>query len=513
MKAFFQNQRGEIFNSLDSVALIQLVLKGAIVGIFAGFVGSIFRYMIHLGNDFRVGFVADASLTMLIIWAIVMIIAGWICHVLLKWAPLSGGSGIPQIEGEMKGIFDMNPYRTLISKFIGGGLTGVVGFSVGREGPSVQLGGSAGKMIAHLFKSSLRETRILTSAGAAAGLTAAFSAPISGAIFVFEEVHKSFYPKLIIPTFTATIMANFVTTLIFGLEPSLGFTVSSSMDLIYFPNLIILGIVVGLLGVIFNRSILGIKALYDRWSISRGWKIGLTFLAVTLIGYDSQLLLGGGNELAKALSSQHETIGLLAGIVVGKVLLTAICYGNGAQGGIFLPMVVIGSAMGALVQHILVEFHYIPDMYLGIFVICGMSGMLAATMRTPLLAILLVLEMTNSFHSIYQVGTVAIVAYLTAEFCKEPPIYDALLERMSSSIHPLEEEQTFFETRVGVTCPYIDKPLRELPLPEGAMVVSIVRGGQHIVPLPNTTLVSGDDLYISCQKGDLKAAKDCFSPD
>ena len=211
----FKRPKIEFFNTFDREEFLLLIVKGILIGIVAGTIGSAFRYIIHWGNDFRHEFMASATIEQIIIWTIVMMVLGWCCHLLLKWAPLSGGSGIPQIEGEMKGIFNMNPFPTLVSKFFGGAFTGIVGFSVGREGPSVQLGGATGKLLSNWFGSSLREERILTSAGAAAGLTAAFSAPVSGAIFVFEEVHKSFYPKLVIPTFSATISANLVTSLVF----------------------------------------------------------------------------------------------------------------------------------------------------------------------------------------------------------------------------------------------------------------------------------------------------------
>ena len=92
---------------------------------------------------------------------------------------------------------------------------------MGREGPAVQIGGSAGKIVSYWMNSDLREQRILTSAGAGAGLTAAFSAPVSGAMFVFEEVHKSFYPYLVIPTFVATLISNYITVTIFGYRTTL----------------------------------------------------------------------------------------------------------------------------------------------------------------------------------------------------------------------------------------------------------------------------------------------------
>ena len=324
-------------------------------------------------------------------------------------------------------------------------------------------------------------------------MTAAFSAPVSGAIFVFEEVHKSFYPKLVIPTFSATISSNLITSLVFGLTPSLGFSVMESIPIEYFTTLFILGVAVGCFGVIFNRMIVGVKCIYDRLPISRGWKISLTFLGVTLLGLDSQMLLGGGNDVVTMMVAHQQTLQVLLYIVIGKIVLTSICYGNGAQGGIFLPMVVIGSAVGALMHSILVELHMLPNAFGSSFIICGMAGMLAASMRTPLLAILLVLEMTNSFHSIYQVGTVAIIAYLTAEFMKELPIYDNLLLRMSQ-----------------VVCPYVDTMLKDIEMPRGSMIVSIDRGGQPIVPVATTVLQCGDELYVSCTKGQLKEVKEFF---
>lgn len=112
----------------------------------------------------------DITMEWAIGWLMVMVIFAFIVDRLLT-AVLSGGSGIPQIEGEMLGLFDMKPYRTLVSKMIGGVLTGFAGFSVGREGPTVQIGGSAGKIVSYWMNSGLREQRILTSAGAGASLT------------------------------------------------------------------------------------------------------------------------------------------------------------------------------------------------------------------------------------------------------------------------------------------------------------------------------------------------------
>nr|WP_252894427.1 chloride channel protein [Veillonella denticariosi] len=186
MKLWKLNKRSSTLAnmSMNRILLSELILKGALVGVIAGFGGATYRYLILESEHVRWGGLMDGiSLEWALIWLAGMILFAFIVDRLLQWAPLSGGSGIPQIEGgEMLGLFDMKPYRTFVSKMIGGVLTGFAGgFSVGgREGPAVQIGGSAGKIVSYWMNSGLREQRILTSAGAAAGLTAAFSAPVSG---------------------------------------------------------------------------------------------------------------------------------------------------------------------------------------------------------------------------------------------------------------------------------------------------------------------------------------------
>ncbi|MCF0156484.1 MAG: chloride channel protein [Veillonella sp.] len=496
--------------NISRETLLALIAKGGLVGIIAGFFGATFRWLIMYSEQVRWQLMDGISLWGVIGWLVLMIVMAFVIDRLLAWAPLSGGSGIPQIEGEMVGLFDMKPGRTLISKYIGGVITGFAGFSVGREGPAVQLGGAAGKLLSYLFKSSPREQRLLTSAGSAAGLTAAFSAPISGAIFVFEEVHKSFYPLLVVPTFVATILSNFVTSTIFGLSPALGFTVMDGLPIQYFGLLVLVGILMGFIGVAFCRMIFAFQRFFKWLKISRFLKLCLTFVTVAAIGFDSQLLLGGGNDLVGQLAyGTHKGLLLLAAIVVGKILVTTFCYGSGAQGGIFLPMLVIGAAAGAFSEGLLTHLGLIDGGYTAQFVICAMGGMLAAAMRTPLLAILLVLEMTNSFGNIYAIGTVTIVAYLVAEMLKEPPIYDSLLQAMTADKN-VEPVQTFFQAKVPVVSPHIGVALEDLSLPKEALIVSIQRNGQYIVPLGNVKLEAGDEVQVSCKRGCLREAKEFF---
>ncbi|MBF1740312.1 MAG: chloride channel protein, partial [Veillonella sp.] len=257
------------------------------------------------------------------------------------------------------------------------------------------------------------------------------------------------------------------------------------------------------------RMIFAFKRFFEWLKCSRFLKLVLTFVTVAVIGFDSQLLLGGGNDLVGQLAFQSHGVLLLGGIVLGKILLTTFCYGSGAQGGIFLPMLVIGASAGAFCESLLSSVGLISPDFVPQFVICAMGGMLAAAMRTPILAILLVLEMTNSFSNIYAIGIVTIVAYLVAELLKEPPIYDSLLQAMTGQSN-LENVQTFFQTKVPVVASYVDTQLQDLNLPDGTLIVSIRRNGTYIVPLNDVKLQPGDELQVSCERGRLKAAKSYF---
>lgn len=512
LKKLYNTDEEEIFRGINLRVVLQLVVDGALVGAFGGFLAASFRYLLIYFDHLRVDLMGAIDPLSVTVWMLLACLMGFLVHKILSWEPLSGGSGIPQIEGEMMGLFDMNAKKVLLAKYIGGSLTSLGGFSVGREGPSIQVGGATGKIIANLLKRPLRQTRILISAGAGAGLTAAFSAPVSGAIFIFEEVHKSFYPALVIPTFTATLVANLVTSFIFGLGPSLGFTVVGGVPIEYFSYLVLLGVFIGFLGVIVNRSLLFFKKLFLRTYIHGAVKMIFTFITVSIIGYTTVDLLGGGNDLVGRISTGYgmHAISFLLFLLVGKIILTSFCYGSGAQGGIFLPILVIGASGGALFHNLFNVFGMFDNHYLANFSICAMGGILASSVRSPLLSILLVLEMTDSFENTFAVGVVTIVSYVIAEMMKQPPIYDSLLALMIPGRDVTENKQTFFESTISVISPYIGKSLQELSIPEGTLVVSIIRHGEHLVPTADTIIEPHDVLYVSCRRGSLNEAKKYF---
>ncbi|MHC5099184.1 chloride channel protein [Peptoniphilus genitalis] len=165
--------------------LIDSLMVGALAGLFSVF----YRFVIMKMDLYRSFLYKEFNIRSLIVLIVLGAIISFIIYKLLKWAPLSGGSGIPQIRGEILGKFRMEEVPTLVSKILGGGLGNLMGFSLGREGPSIQMGGAAAKSLGKILKRPPDELKYMITAGAAAGLAAAFNAPLAGCIFAIEELH------------------------------------------------------------------------------------------------------------------------------------------------------------------------------------------------------------------------------------------------------------------------------------------------------------------------------------
>ena len=185
----------------------ELILEGVVVGALAGAVVVAFRYLIG-SADILLNMILDygKSHTWFVpVWILILAIAACVVSLLLKWDSLISGSGIPQIEGEIIGEIDEKWWRVLLAKLGGGIISLGCGLSLGREGPSIQLGAMTAKGFSRAAKRVKTEEKLLITCGASAGLSAAFNAPIAGILFSLEEVHKHFSPELLLSSMAASI--------------------------------------------------------------------------------------------------------------------------------------------------------------------------------------------------------------------------------------------------------------------------------------------------------------------
>ena len=410
----------------------ETVMGGILAGVLAGAVSIAYRLTLAAVGKFSREVYAWAQgngLLMLAVFAGLAVL-GLVVGLLVKWVPLSSGSGIPQIQGEIIDEIDMRPWPVLGAKFLGGFLANAAGLSLGREGPSIQLGGAVGKLLSRFFKRDQNEENYLVTAGAAAGLAAAFNAPVSGVVFSVEELHKKISPRLMISVFLASITADYLSKQCFGMKPIFHFSLERALPSDSYGWLIVLGIACGLVGALFNFALLKGQDIYKRLPVPKvAWAV-IAFLLSGVVAFTFPYIQGGGHDMLEQIAGNPAPLGFLLLLLVLKIAFTSASYGSAVQGGIFLPVLAIGGVTGAVVLQALAMLGLVsPDYYVN-FIVLAMAGVLCGVIRTPILSVLLVTEMTGEFSHILSLCLVVAIAYLTAELVKSKPIYESLLERL-----------------------------------------------------------------------------------
>ena len=437
----------------------KLVLKGLLVGIIAAFVVVLYRFALSYAEDFSFfiySFIKDKKY-LIPIWFIILILLAFFIGKLIDKEPYISGSGIPQVKGVMGGYIKNRPLSIIINKFIGGTLCIVSGLSLGREGPSVQLGSSVGDIVSKKFKSTRLERRLLISSGATAGLAAAFNAPLSGVLFSLEEIYKYFSPLVLI-----------------------------------------LGICLGIFGAFYNWITLKTQDLYAKLKCSTSIKLMIPFLLAGILGLLFPIVLCGGHAIVEELSLTT-TLSLLLLMLVAKFLFSIISFGSGAPGGIFFPLLIIGGTFGAVFGYIAINYLGISPTLFNNFIIISMAGYFTAIVRAPITGIILITEMTGSFTHLLSLSVVSIISYIVADLLKSTPIYDSLLKRLllKNNINEYHSKSTkkIIITNVVHFGSKIEKTyLNNLKLPENTLIVSIKRDEVSIVPKGNTLIKAGDTI-------------------
>ena len=415
---------------------LRLLLEGLAVGLGAGISISVFRYLLAGSEILRPVIyhnlreaLADGQWQWLALYILSFIIIAYLLKLIVAREPMCTGSGIPQIKGILQGDMSMRWFSVLWSKIIGGVLAIGAGMSLGREGPSVQIGACVGQGLSQTSRRTRFESRILMTAGAGAGLAAAFNAPLAGVIFGLEEMQKTISPALLLTGITASITAATVTEVVFGISPVFAMGYLLPLPLNLFDVLVVAGMVIGLLGRLFNIALAYSLNTYSRLGLS-GMKKPLVPLALAgILGFVLPEILGGGNLLVDSLVVTDYTIGFLCLLFVGKFLFTMICFGSGVPGGIFLPMLVLGAAGGAVLAKLLVLAGLLPAMYYADIIVFGMAAYFSSVVKSPVTGSILILEMTGSFQHMLALLVVSLTAYVISDLTGGRPVYDELLDR------------------------------------------------------------------------------------
>lgn len=428
-KRIFRQTEYFLQEIVRSKIIVQAILVGLISGMLVvGFKVSINSLFWTIQKFLSVFPTWQKALIFPLITTLGGLISGFL---VFKFAPETKGSGIPYVKMTMARMGNMTRIRSIVVKFFAG-VAGIgTGLSLGREGPSVQLGAGAGALVGRLFKMSGTNQDKLIAAGAGSAIGATFNAPIAGTIFVLEELVQKFTPALLFPVLVATVSAASLARHFLGSNPSFDLPkLQGGITLENIPVCIILGLVAGLLGVLFSKVIFFNNKLFDKMSkIPNYFKPAIAGLAVGLIGLVIPYVLGSGNFSVDLLLQHKFSLGLVLIIFIAKFFVTPFCFGSGAAGGIFLPMLMLGSFLGYIVSTVCNSFGFHTDPI--VIAILGMGAFLSAVARTPITAVVMVFEMTGGYSHILPIMLSAAIADLVAEKLNQKPIYASLIVQNS----------------------------------------------------------------------------------
>ncbi|QBO36350.1 ClC family H(+)/Cl(-) exchange transporter [Periweissella cryptocerci] len=412
---------------------LNVVLRAIVVGLLVGIVVSAFRWAIgQLLEVWKVIYHTSAQNHWLMLVVILgMVGLAWIIGKITGPNPNVMGSGIPQVEGQLHGQIEMNAWSVLWRKFVAGILAIGTGTFLGREGPSIQLGAAVGQLYAEKRHFKQQNRSLMIATGAAAGLAAAFSAPIAGTMFVLEEIYRSFSVLVWLGALTGALTADLVAQEIFGLTPVLAIHYTHVLPLHYYWILVILGLVLGLAGYCYQRVILWMPRFYQLFSrIPREFQGVVPLLLVIPVGIYFSNTLGGGATLIQSVAKSVPGLGILVGLLLLRFVFSMISYGSGLPGGIFLPILTLGALIGAIVGMVFVKMGLLPNVYIPNLIIFAMAGYFAGISKAPFTAIILITEMVGSLMHLLPLALVALVAYLVVDLLGGTPIYESLLARL-----------------------------------------------------------------------------------
>lgn len=405
--------------------LINRIISGIILGIFAGLVVCIYRYLISvcdkLLNQFIFPLLHQRHPLFFLIWSAILIILARLVYHVIHWEPDAEGGGIPHTVQEINGKSDSRWWSVLIAKLISAPLCILAGFSLGKTGPAIELGSMSAKGVHHFLRrilansKSLPTTQEFSYAGAGAGLSALFNAPLAGIFFAFEKYSAaSTYSPL--TTTIAVLAAFFISVLDSGFSPIMDISIPS-LELKYYPILALFGILLGVLGQFYANSLqISTKILTRNKEKSGKSRWIFVFLLAGILGYFFPAITGGGTNMLALVTDNRTAVSTLLLLLIGKYFFSMISSGTGLPGGTVFPLLTVGACIGQIWG--LFACLLFPGMNLtsAAFILCGMSGFFASVIGTPITGIFLMCEFSCNYSNFLPLCVICVFSHLASRF-------------------------------------------------------------------------------------------------
>ena len=489
-------------------------LSGALVGGFVFF----FKYAAKLIEEFSRGIFSFARENL---WFIPVVVAGAVLLALMEYflhkkIPEVRGGGIPRTEGILRGMLSFKWLRTLLGTVVGSLVSFLGGLPLGSEGPAVLIGTSIGGMCGSHSSHGAAWQRHIMSGGAGAGFAVATGAPISGMLFVIEEVHKKFAPTLILMVSVSTICATIVNKIlcsVFGISDRLfDFGLLPEFNIENIGFLIIMCLLVSFAVGAFDASISHISDITVKLKklISRSVRLVLLFAIVSIFGIFYSEAVFSGHHVVSHLFLHNNAIGAVLILALVRMALLLFATDSGATGGIYIPTLTIGVLVSfifsSLMTYIGMSSEFVP-----LLAVIGMCAFLGGTLRSPFVALVFFIEITEGLGNIFFAAVAIFVVNIVTTFFDKKPFYDRVLEGMERAEH---EGKTlavkFFEMKVSKDAFVIGKSVRDIMWPHASVIVSISRDHRNFSDTDldgEKRLHEGDTLVLRARTYDEEILK------
>lgn len=421
------------------------LLRGVLVGLTTGLIIGLFRWTHNLAY----APVHALAKTHPLGWWLFIVIAALIIGLVMDRLPQVRSSGIPVVETAEEHDIRFSWLTILWTKFVGTWLGLLAGLSIGREGPSIEMGAAVGLGVSKALERfpTLREvpTEPDTGAtlahtrhnscflsGAGAGLSAAFGAPLGGLAFVVEEMRcrpTGAQGLSMLATLSAAVLVADLSLVLFGLGRMFPFENAASLPLPDWWLLLPLSLCFGLAGAGYNAILLFLTRAYTHAPFPPFTRALLPMVTAGFLLFYGPNLLAGGEVIILSLPAAP-ALSLLTMLLVGKLLFSLLCAASSVPGGLLMPMLCLGGMMGSLCVR-----PFLPDSgstlspeTLQMYAIVGMSGFFAASVRAPITGALLTIQMTGAYVLTPIAIITALISGKVADCLKSEPIYEALRE-------------------------------------------------------------------------------------
>ena len=484
----------------------RLYFVSLIVGLLTGLVAVPYHYLLQLFYNYRKDFFESSPpwylhiIAFLTFWGVLLFVA-WMVR---RWPYISGG-GISQTRGAINGrIVYKHSLRQLLAKFAGGVLTLSSGLSMGREGPSVQMGSYIGDLVGKWGHILSGERKQLLAAGA--GLAAAFAAPLAAATLVIESIERFDAPKTAITTILAGVVAGAIASTIFPINPYhdiQAIVPDLSMGL-HIKLYILFAVIVSVFGKLYSLLMLYAKRMYPAIRQPEYIKLlGLLGMAYIISLTVTDLTGGGEQFLMQQAEGGNSNIYWIAGMMFLHMVFTVFSFSSGLPGGNFIPTLVTGGLTGKLYALILVQHGIVRMESVSYVMLIGMGAFLVAVVRTPITAIILITEITGHFEVFYPSIVVGGLTYYFTELLGIKPFNVMFYEEMINKPAFREQKRLTLDVEVMAGAYFDRKEVDTLELPNHCVIMNIHRDRKDISPT-GQTILPGDQLTIELDAQDIE---------